>query len=93
VRAFVHDIKYSLLTVFIVCFILLNNRCSYCNCFSCLYLLWLFVFTVFVNCICSVSVLLKVFILSVVLCLYCMLSYCSKRVICLLSYFCTIATG
>jgi hypothetical protein len=23
-------------------------RCSYCNCFSCLYLLWLFVFTVFV---------------------------------------------
>jgi hypothetical protein len=32
-------------------------------------------------------------LLSVVLCLYCMLSYCSKRVICLLSYCCTTATG
>jgi hypothetical protein len=32
------------------------------------YLLWLFVSTVFVNCICSVGLLLKVFILSVVLC-------------------------
>jgi hypothetical protein len=62
-------------------------------CSSCLYMLWLFVFTVFVNCVCSVSLLLKVFILAVVLCLYCMLSYCSKRVICLLSYCCTTATG
>jgi hypothetical protein len=33
------------------------------------------------NIICSVCFLLKVFILSVVLCLYCVLSYCSKRVI------------
>jgi hypothetical protein len=55
--------------------------------------MWLFVCTVFVNCICSVSLLLKVFILSVVLCLYCLLSYCGKPVICLLSYCCTTATG
>jgi hypothetical protein len=67
VRAFVHDITYSLLLVFIACFILLSNRCSYCNCSSCLYLLWLFSFTVFVNCICSVCLLLNVCILSVVL--------------------------
>jgi hypothetical protein len=32
-------------------------------------------------------------LLSVVLCLYCMLSYCSKLVFCLLSYCCTTATG
>jgi hypothetical protein len=62
VRVFVHDITYSLLLVFIVYFILLTNRCSYCNCFSCLYLLWLFVFTVFVNCICSVFVVECVYI-------------------------------